>query len=143
LKLFVLDASVAVKWFLPREGESYVDEAFGLLDGYVNQKLDFISPDFFWAEFGNVLWKSVRRGRWPAESATEAVHHLNALQLPTIPAEDLLDDALALALGSGQTVYDSLYITLAMRSGGEMITADERLANALAARLPVRWLGSI
>jgi predicted nucleic acid-binding protein len=73
----------------------------------------------------------------------EAVRQLKALKLPTVSAEDLLEDALSLALQSGQTVYDSLYITLALRSGGEMITADERLANSLAARLPVRWLGTI
>jgi predicted nucleic acid-binding protein len=29
-----------------------------------------------------------------------------------------------------------------VQSGAELITADERLANALAARFPVKWLGS-
>ena len=30
-----------------------------------------------------------------------------------------------------------------MQSKIELITADERLANALAARLPVKWLGAL
>jgi len=33
-------------------------------------------------------------------------------------------------------------VALAVREKVELITADERLANALAARFPVRWLGA-
>jgi predicted nucleic acid-binding protein len=32
---------------------------------------------------------------------------------------------------------------LAIQSKTELITADERLANALAAHLPVKWLGAL
>ena len=42
-----------------------------------------------------------------------------------------------------RTVYDSLYVALAVQSKSVMITADERLANALAAKLPVKWLGAL
>jgi predicted nucleic acid-binding protein len=38
-------------------------------------------------------------------------------------------------------VYDSLYVALAVQAKTELITADERLANSLAAHLPVKWLG--
>jgi predicted nucleic acid-binding protein len=40
-------------------------------------------------------------------------------------------------------VYDALYVALAMTSKSQLITADEPLANALAAHLPVKWLGSL
>jgi predicted nucleic acid-binding protein len=33
-------------------------------------------------------------------------------------------------------------VALAVQFNVEMVTADERLANALAARLPVKWLGA-
>jgi predicted nucleic acid-binding protein len=49
---------------------------------------------------------------------------------------------LQLAVTSRRTVYDSLYVALAMQSQSVLITADERLANALAARFPVKWLGA-
>jgi predicted nucleic acid-binding protein len=39
-------------------------------------------------------------------------------------------------------VYDSIYTALAVNSNAQFVTADERLANALAAYLPVKWLGS-
>jgi predicted nucleic acid-binding protein len=40
-------------------------------------------------------------------------------------------------------VYDSLYIALAKEMKTFLITADEKLANAVAAHLPVTWLGAI
>jgi predicted nucleic acid-binding protein len=40
-------------------------------------------------------------------------------------------------------VYDCLYVALALRLKGQLVTADERLANALAAHLPVKWLGTV
>jgi len=40
-------------------------------------------------------------------------------------------------------VYDALYVALALDSKSQLVTADARLANALAAHLPVKWLGSL
>jgi len=65
------------------------------------------------------------------------------LGIVTASSLDLVREALELALSHGRTVYDSLYVALAMESRSELITADERLANALAARLPVKWLGAL
>lgn len=46
---------------------------------------------------------------------------------------DLMPDAHALALSSGLTVYDAMYVTLAVRLKTQVITADDRLTRALAA----------
>ncbi len=143
MRLLVLDAGVAAKWFLPRAGESLVDEAFQLLLRHAEGEFEFTAPDLFWPEFGNVLWKAVRHGRWSGTAATKALRQMQEQRLSTVPAEDLVEDALAIALASGRTVHDSLYIALAVQRGAELVTADERLANAVAARLPVKWLGGV
>lgn len=143
MKLFVLDASVAAKWFLPGAGESLVEEAFQLLRRHTDQEVEFTAPDLFWAELGNVLWKAVRLGRWSAADAVAALQDMRGKKLVTVPAEDLIENALAIALAAERSVYDSLYIALAVQSGGELVTADERLANAVAARWPVKWLAGI
>jgi predicted nucleic acid-binding protein len=72
MKLLVLDAGVAVKWFLPRVGEGLVDEAFHLLRRHAEGEIDFTAPDLFWPEFGNVMWKALRQGRWSRASAAKA-----------------------------------------------------------------------
>jgi predicted nucleic acid-binding protein len=48
-----------------------------------------------------------------------------------------------IALTYDRSVYDCLCEALAIRSGWRMITADERLVNALATYLPVRGLGAL
>ena len=100
-------------------------------------------PDLFWPEIGNILWKAVRRGRISRESAESAVQNLSGLDIPTHPSLPLLPDAFEIAAAFERTVHDSLYVALAVASGKALLTADERLANSLAAHLPVRWLGSI
>ena len=142
MKPVVLDASVAVKWYLPRAGERLVEEALELLDRHVKQQIRFIVPDFFWAEFGNVLWKALRVGRLPERSVRSAIDDARRLGISATPTEAVLDHALSIAIANGRTVYDSLYVALAMDLNTEMITADERLVNALGARFPVRWLAS-
>ncbi len=64
------------------------------------------------------------------------------LDIGTVPSLDLAPQALSLAIICGRTVHDSLYVALAMQSKNNLITADERLADALAARFPVKWLGA-
>ena len=142
MNTFVVDASVAAKWFLPSVNETLVDEAVQLLTDYAEDKVRFIVPDIFWAEFGNILWKAVRQGRWLRNAAESAVSSLREQRLPTTPSKDLLTEALNIALTFDRTVYDSLYVALAWTRGSELITADERLANALAAHMPVKWLGA-
>lgn len=139
----VLDASVAAKWFLPPSGQTLVPEARHLLDDYCHARLRLLVPDLFWPETGNILWKSVRRGRISLKSAQDAIQGLEEMNLPTTRSQPLLKDAFAIAAAFDRTVYDAIYVALALASGCPLITADERLAAALATRMPVRWLGSL
>jgi predicted nucleic acid-binding protein len=143
LTAFVIDASVAAKWCLPSAGESYVLQATQLLGTHSRGHIRFLVPDLFWAELGNVMWKALRKGRTAAPAATSALALVRGLSIPTVSSADLLPDALEIALAHRRSVYDSLYVALALLSASEMITADEHLANALAARLPVKWLGAL
>jgi predicted nucleic acid-binding protein len=139
---FVLDASVALKWAMPLAKEPLTDESLRLFKRYTDGEIDFVVPDVFWAEVGNVLWKGARRGRWGRDDAENVAADFKARDFVTVPSQILLPEALKLAFAYDRSVYDSLYVALAMESKSELITADERLANALAARLPVKWLGA-
>jgi predicted nucleic acid-binding protein len=139
----ILDASVAAKWMLPAKGELLRSEAFGLLDAYGNGEINLLVPDIFWAECGNILWKAVRQQRLPRTEAETGLSSMMRRAIPTVPSINLLPDAVSIAFDFGRSVYDCLYVALAVQVRRPLITADERLANALSARFPVKWLGAL
>jgi predicted nucleic acid-binding protein len=142
MNAYVLDTSVAAKWFLPGPGESLVNEASEILRDFAEGKIRLIVPDLFWPEFGNTLWKSVRLKRLSRSSAEESIAAAEQLGMSTSSSAPLLKDAFSIAATFDRTVYDCIYVALALACGRPFMTADERLANALAARFPVRWLGT-
>lgn len=139
--IFVIDASVAAKWFLPDEPFSAI--ALELLRSATAGGTDFMVPDLFFSECGNILWKAVRRQRLSAEEALAAIQVIEDLQTLTVPASGLLQRTLQIARAHDRTFYDSLYIAVAVQGQTHLVTADEKLANATAAYLPVKWLGAL
>lgn len=137
--IFVIDASVAAKWFLPDEPFSAL--ALELLRSSTAGATDFIVPDLFFSECGNILWKAARRQRLSVEESEAAIQVIGDLQTRTVPASGLLERTLQIARTYERTFYDSLYIALAVQQQTHLVTADEKLANATAAYLPVKWLG--
>jgi predicted nucleic acid-binding protein len=131
LKRVVVDASVAAKWALPNAQEPLTDEARDVLQ----------VPDLFWAEVGAVLSKALRQNRIGEQAARDALQDLLLHNFPSIRSRALIADATKIAISYRRTVYDCLYVALAVRAKAELITADERLVNALGSRFPVRWLG--
>src|SRR5580700_6818179 len=127
---------------MPSAGEPLTDEALRLLRRYVGGELEFIVPDVFWAELGNVLWKGTRQRRWRQDEAEAVAADMRARDFATVPSGVLLSEALRIAFAHDRAVYDCLCAALAVQSRSELITADEHLANALAAHLPVKWLGA-
>jgi len=141
LSLLVLDASVAVKWFLLAE-EPFKDRAMQLLARSQDGTIDFVIPDLFWAELGNVLCKAMRQGRSTIKDAQEFLRKAKRMELLVVPSAELLEEAFDIARLHNRSFYDSIYVALAVSRQATLITADERLANATAAYLPVKWLGA-
>lgn len=142
MNTLVLDASVAIKWAMPLAGEPLTDESLRLLKRYVNAEVEFVVPDVFWAEVGNVLWKGTRQRRWRQDDADAVAADMRARDFATVSSLTLLPEALRISFAYDRSVYDCLYVALAVQSKTDLVTADERLANALAAHLPVKWLGA-
>jgi predicted nucleic acid-binding protein len=139
---FVVDASVAAKWLLPG-AETLTREALAFQRRYTQGEFRILVPDLFWAEVGNALWNAVRRGRITQSVGEGAVAELLRYKFATVGSLPLLEPAFDMATKFGRTVYDCLYVALAVESGAELITADERLTHVLSDQLPVKWLGAI
>ncbi|MBX3402154.1 MAG: type II toxin-antitoxin system VapC family toxin [Phycisphaeraceae bacterium] len=125
MKALVIDASVAVKWFLPEKDS---EQAARLLSG--TRRL--VAPDLLWIEVAAVLWKVVRRSAITPDEAHRIIADAAAFPVETIESFSLLPEAMRIAMETGRTVYDSLYVSLAAVERSAVVTADERLVNALS-----------
>jgi predicted nucleic acid-binding protein len=121
---YVLDASVAIKWFVP---EIHSEAARRLLRSNHN----FLVPDFFFPELGNVFWKRVRRSEDTADNAKQTLADLNTIPLEVHLSRPLMPLALDIALQKDRAVYDCLYLALAITQQCQMVTADEKFYTAL------------
>lgn len=121
---FVIDASVALKWFIPEIHEA---EAKRFLDP--NNLLS--APDLLPSEFGNILWKKTRRGEITHGEAARIVVEMQNAPLSFFPSLNLLPEALRIADATGRTVYDSMYLALAAARRCRLVTADRKLYNGL------------
>jgi predicted nucleic acid-binding protein len=125
VSIFVVDASLVIKWFVP---EVDSDAACRWLDA----PHDYIAPDLLFPEMGNTVWKKVRRGELSPEEGQRLVTDLSVIAVETVAMRSLLPDAHALALRTGITLYDATYLALAVRLDTQVITGDDRSARWLA-----------
>ncbi len=121
----VVDASVAVKWVLKEPGSDAARR--------VAETADLLAPDLLWAELGNVLWRRQRLGEFSPENARAMLLMLRRLPVETFSLFPLIPLALEIAIAIGHSIYDCLYLALADREDCRVVTADERLRNAVAA----------
>jgi predicted nucleic acid-binding protein len=125
VSIFVVDASLVVKWFVP---EVHSEAARRWLDA----SHDYIAPDLVFPEAGNAIWKKIRRGELSDAEGHRLVADISAVGVEAVSMRALLSDAHALAVAAGVTVYDATYLTLAVRLETQVITGDDRFARKLA-----------
>ncbi len=125
----VLDSSTAVKWFLPEE---FSGEAGAILAGSQRGTYSFVAPDTFYAEFAHAIRKAFLGKRCSREQATIAVGSLLKIPISIEPSIELIADALVLALKTNATLYDALYVVIAIRQETQVLTADGPMCNAFA-----------
>lgn len=125
MSFFVVDASVAVQWFLPEQNSEAADRLRG-------KEYQLFAPNLFFLEISNVLLKHVRRKEISFSTAGRIRAAIG--QSPILVHSDrrLLDPAYVLAAQTGCSVYDALYLALAVNLRGKLVTADRRLYNGLA-----------
>jgi len=138
MKPLVVDASVIAAAFFP---EKHTEAARTLLLSENN----LCAPDLIYAEVANVIWKRHGRGEIDRDEAIGLLTDVLELPLEITPSEQLATAALELALRTGRTAYDCLYVALAVQKKTTVVSDDRRLVNALAdgpLKDHVTWLGA-
>lgn len=135
----VVDASVAVKWFLP---EVHAEAARRLLTA----RRELFAPDLIWAEVGSALGKKVRRAELTAEHARGILEDFRRFPLRTYPIKALLEPAWDLVERVHLSIYDALYLALAVQQACAVVTADWAFHRSLQGgplTPAVRWIGDL
>ena len=122
---YVVDASVAIKWFIPE-----VHSEAALRAQRSRYRLHV--PALMTLELGNVLAKKIRRGEIARAEGDVILKELKHLPLQRHADERLFPAAYQLALDTQRSVYDCLYLALAEAIDGVMITADHKFYSSLS-----------
>ena len=136
--MIVVDASVAIKWFVT--GEPLVDEAAQVLDQIGRDPTRYGVPDLFMNELLAVLCRLP--GSQPAK-VQEVLSLLEALGMARVGnGHELLALAADFAGRWRLSGYDAVYVALAALSDGVWLTADARAARRVSESRLVHLLGS-
>ncbi len=141
--MMIVDASVAMKWFLPEAGSR---EAIALQSGPHN----LAAPSLIRMEVAGAICRATR-GNDPRLSKAEAdrlcsrwFSVVEQRILEMVPDETLLKEACSLAVSLGHPLADCLYLELANRWNIPLVTADRVFHDRVVERFPkVRLLKGI
>lgn len=121
---FVVDASVAVKWFIVEEDSDIARELM-----LSDQELH--APRLMASEVANALWRKARQHEIGYDTAVLLMSHISGVPVHWDADENIASQALRLAFALDRPIYECVYLALAYRIGAVVVTADLRFANAL------------
>lgn len=122
---YVVDSSVAAKWFLIEE---YAEAAWRLR--LMGSALHV--PEFFFLEFGQVVCKKHRRREIRLNEGIQMIHDVRRVPIQRHNDGALFTAALRYALEARAGLYDCLYLSLALQLDCEFVTADRRFIRTLS-----------
>ena len=116
----VVDASVALKWYL-REDDS--EQALALLGS--GERL--VAPDLIVAELCNGAWRLIRRGELRSQQLAMIARGVPDVFARLYGSASLAVRATAIALELDHPIYDCFYLALSEAQDAALVTADHRL----------------
>ena len=130
---FVVDCSVAAKWVLPEPGRP---SALKLLDRHLAGEVSLIAPDLLLVEMASLLSKRHRRKQISAAQAREAFQLVREFAPELLETDHRLVRALDLSLRHQISLWDCVYLALAIERECPFLTSDERFFRGGSGRHP-------
>ncbi len=117
----VVDASVAVKWFIRDSNEEQdLSSAVDILKDFGKNNIELIQPPHWMAEITAVL------ARLQPDLVDKAIDLLDAMEILTGAQSSVYKLASHLATKLNHHLFDTLYHALALQENATLITADYR-----------------
>lgn len=128
---YVIDTSVATKWYIPEDHSAEARLYMGL-------GVDLHAPDLLPIEAGHALLKRVRSAAVDRHLGLGLARQIVAALREAAPIQyheslTLLEPAFVLAEQIGASVYDGLFLALAIRLDARVVTADRKFFDKMAA----------
>ena len=140
MKRLVIDASVALKWFLL--DEKYGDRALDLLERFVRGELDLAAPSLLVYEVINGLVIAQRKGRIAEEKVLSSISGFLNLGITFVDVAGLEARVLHFCRVYDRSAYDASYLAVAEQDSLALVTGDERLYNSTKGKAAwVKWIG--
>ena len=133
---WVVDASVAVKWFV----EEVRSTAARTL---LSSGAPIIAPDLIIPETCNTAWKKVRRGEISREQGEAMVRALPAFFDRLVAAAPLSVRVLELAQRFNHPAYDFFYVALAESESAVLVTDDEKVIELMRKAQLGKWVKAL
>jgi len=140
--IWVIDASVAIRWFLKNESHPHADF---VLSRVIDRPGDFAVPELFCFEVYSVLCRVHPTGQSVFVAGMIPILNNGIFRQPM--TENLADLA-GVFVKKGLTGYDACYAALAREMKGKWLTFDakaheclakERVSHLLTGELPKNW----
>ena len=136
--MYVLDASVVIKWF---SEEEYTDKALKLRDDFFKGEFELVVPDLLLYEVSNALRYNQS---FDETDVVEAVDSLFDIGISIIvPTQEAIKSAINFAFHHNITLYDAFYVALAKEIDFSLITADGKLYKKTKDLVFVKYIDEI
>lgn len=132
MKRAVVDAGVVAKWVIDEDDSEAATS--------LRQCEALYAPSHWLAEACNVVWAKFFRGQLSAEQMRSQILLLASAPLQETAIADLIGPATEIGLECRVTIYDALYVALAVARRVPLVTADTRLCRALQSNAGYRNL---
>ena len=130
MRRLVLDTSAVMRPYLP-DGP-LPDGLTGAIDEGFHGRATLLAPELLLVEAGQVLRKKESRGELTLDESLEVMDALLDLPIRLVSHRDLVGPAAELARVHRLSVYDGVFLALAVAQDATLITADRTLAAAFS-----------
>ncbi|MEM3467084.1 MAG: type II toxin-antitoxin system VapC family toxin [Thermoproteota archaeon] len=128
MERIVVDASVAVKWFVP---EKYSDKALRLRELYLNGDLEIIAPTLICYEVANAL-RFHPYHQLSERELLKAVSAFKDMQITVEPTTKTWFKAFEISVHNNLSVYDAIYLATSISFKTKLITSDKGMIEKLS-----------